>query len=109
MTTQDDARRANQRRRGCKYCCQTCFGDVWLGSGYLPHAPDCERGDAQERAALARTGSPFPVRDLSLHPLADISESPWSTDEDYRRRALTRYLWRSGHRTEGITQKREAG
>lgn len=99
MADRDDARRANQRRQGCKYCCPECFGDVWLGSGYLPHAPTCERGQDKERAALARAGGRFPV--------ADIAESPWSDHEDDRRVVLTRILRRAGNRAEGLAPKED--
>ena len=59
----DDARRANQRKQKCTTCCQECFGDVWLGSGYLPHDPNCRRGQDAEAAALRYLRSPIPVHE----------------------------------------------
>jgi len=62
----DDARRENQRSHGggCEELLpdgRACGGHVWLGSGYLPHDPECPKRQRQEAEALRHLGAGFPV------------------------------------------------
>lgn len=83
----DELRRENQRKNGSG--CPECGGYVQLPSGWLPHDPDCKRGQDAEAAALRTLGAPFPVRDPDLpHDPFECPDPSGDHCEQARRRAL---------------------